>query len=475
MFDLSFREDIQLKQSPADGTLQLEGQQFNWTARKLSPGIRAALEMLAAGPTSEDALLEKVSQLDGTSGLIYLSQYLKRLSRLLCYTLKWEEEPIATLVPFVPPSAYQFDDNLVNRERAYCLSRFAYSRRDESGELILESLLGRAKIVLHGATAGAMVAALAKPQHPLKLASVVTALPEKAGVAFMNLLLNAQVIAPVGEGGRLAEEDDPTLAQWEFPDLMFHKHIRMGWKELPYGGTFRFRDRFEPVPMVKPNLPAEIVPLYKPDLDRLTQTDKPFTAVVEQRRTIRQYGEEPITVGQLGEFLYRVAAVRTLINMEGGWSYTRRPYPAGGALYELEIYPVVASCQGLAPGLYYYHPYEHQLHKVADKNPYVDALLYMAWTSADQQSQPQVLLNVTARFQVLQWKYESVAYALLTKHVGVLKQTMYLVATAMGLAPCALGGGNSDLFAQAAGLNYYAETSVGEFLLGSQKRGSADV
>jgi hypothetical protein len=44
---------------------------------------------------------------------------------------------------------------------------------------------------------------------------------------------------------------------------------------------------------------------------------------------------------------------------------------------------------------------------------------------------------------------------------------MYLVATAMGFAPCALGGGNSDVFAEAAGTDYYAESSVGEFVLGS--------
>jgi hypothetical protein len=37
----------------------------------------------------------------------------------------------------------------------------------------------------------------------------------------------------------------------------------------------------------------------------------------------------------------------------------------------------------------------------------------------------------------------------------------------MGLAPCALGGGNADAFALAAGLDYYAESSVGEFLVGS--------
>jgi oxazoline/thiazoline dehydrogenase len=37
----------------------------------------------------------------------------------------------------------------------------------------------------------------------------------------------------------------------------------------------------------------------------------------------------------------------------------------------------------------------------------------------------------------------------------------------MGLAPCGLGGGDSELFARAAGLTYEAETSVGEFIVGT--------
>jgi SagB-type dehydrogenase family enzyme len=78
------------------------------------------------------------------------------------------------------------------------------------------------------------------------------------------------------------------------------------------------------------------------------------------------------------------------------------------------------------------------------------------------------LLVITARFQRVTWKYQSMAYALVLKHVGVLYQTMYLAGTAMGLATCALGGGDSDLFAEAAGLDYYAESSVGEFIIGQR-------
>ena len=37
---------------------------------------------------------------------------------------------------------------------------------------------------------------------------------------------------------------------------------------------------------------------------------------------------------------------------------------------------------------------------------------------------------------------------------------MYLVATAINLAPCAVGAENADLFAAAIGTDYYAESSV---------------
>ena len=92
-----------------------------------------------------------------------------------------------------------------------------------------------------------------------------------------------------------------------------------------------------------------------------------------------------------------------------------------------------------------------------------------AQVSAAASSLPQVLITLASRFQRLSWKYRSIAYATTLKNVGVLYQTMYLVATSMRLASCALGGGNSALFAEAIGTDYCTESSVGEFTLGSMR------
>ena len=123
----------------------------------------------------------------------------------------------------------------------------------------------------------------------------------------------------------------------------------------------------------------------------------------------------------------------------------------------------------LVPGIYHYAPLEHQLHRLPVRKPHVDALLNDARVAAALPVEPQILITLASRFQRLSWKYSGLAYALSLKNAGVLMQTMYLVATAMGLAPCALGTGNSDLFETATGTGCLLEPPVGEFLLGSKR------
>jgi SagB-type dehydrogenase family enzyme len=96
------------------------------------------------------------------------------------------------------------------------------------------------------------------------------------------------------------------------------------------------------------------------------------------------------------------------------------------------------------------------------------AMLHTASVATGMQADPDVLITMTSRFQRLSWKYRAIAYSVSLKHAGVLYQTMYLVATAMGLAPCGLGSGNADLAARTFGLDYLRESSVGDFILGSR-------
>jgi SagB-type dehydrogenase family enzyme len=197
--------------------------------------------------------------------------------------------------------------------------------------------------------------------------------------------------------------------------------------------------------------------------------DQKLSQVIESRVSIRQYHKVPISLGELAEFLYRVARTRRIVAVEGIANYDGpdHPYPTGGMAGDLEVYVSVARCEGLQAGIYHYESDHHRLRHIGDQDA-AAPLLHAARTSSGGAIEPQVLLTLTSRFARLSWKYDAIAYATTLKHVGVFYQTAYLVATAMGLGPCALGAGDIEQAGASLGLDWLIESSVGEFALGSR-------
>ncbi len=147
-------------------------------------------------------------------------------------------------------------------------------------------------------------------------------------------------------------------------------------------------------------------------------------------------------------------------------AYAVRPYPSAGASYELELYLAVDRCEGLARGFYHYDAGGHALVPIGTRAQELEALLTGAGFAMDAPAAPQILITIAARFGRMSWKYSSLAYALILKDVGVLTQTLYLMATDMGLGGCAIGSINIDLFAKMTGIEFHVEGPVGQFALG---------
>lgn len=477
-FFLSVREDVVFSRQGADQAVLQYGS-WSTTFRHLPSGTRAALERLIKAGEQEDKLTEIILETENVDALAQFYYYLHRLTqwRLLRRSARINGVRLATLVPvsFSSDSPSQS----IAPDQQYKLSRFVYARV-EKGEAVLESPLCHGRIVLHDWRATALTHMLAQPQRLEELNGQIPGLTIEAVDQLMTLLLNARMLSEINDAGQAVQDEEPSLQSWEFHDLLFHSRSRKGRHDSPVGSTYRLVGQLDPPPALKPPSAHEVIELSRPNLERLKCEDPPFALIQETRRSIRQYDAKPITARQLGEFLYRVGRVtecaeqeittpRGAVRME----FAHRPYPGGGALYELELYTAINACANLAGGLYHYAPRDHRLEKLSDRTQGVDELLLGASQATTIPSKHlQVLIVITARFQRFSWKYESMAYALILKNVGVLYQTMYLVATAMGLAPCGVGCGDADLFSRAAGTDYYDETSVGEFLLGSKPRRS---
>lgn len=459
----------------------VEGHGVRVSIRPAGAAIVDAILGLAPPGGDEERIAEAVLEAGGPEALASWYYAVERLERrgMLARTLVADGRPIASLVPMITTLARTAADAFrPAAEQRYRLSRFALLRR-EGDTLVVESPRSTARILLHDPAAAVVVAGLAVWSSRKELFIVAAAMPLGSVDGVLKLLADAGMLDASGEdpsraeGGRL--DDDPA-EWWEFHDLLFHARSRRGRCDHPFGATYRLAGRAAMPPPIREIPPGESIPLPRPDPDRIGREDPPLFRVVEARRSDRTFGGRPIALGQLGEFLYRVARVRgeqavTLETPAGPvpMEFVARPYPSGGALYELEFYAVVSACEGLGPGLHYYEPRGHSLVALRGLTDEVEGLLRdAAGSAAIPRESIQILLIVTARFPRLAWKYAAMAYALVLKHVGVVYHNMYLAATAMGLSSCALGGGDSDLFARASGIDLYAETSVGEFLLGTR-------
>jgi SagB-type dehydrogenase family enzyme len=357
----------------------------------------------------------------------------------------------------------------------FALSRFAYLRR-RADDMVLESPRARALFRICDPTIAAALTALAAPQQ-IKQLRRADGFP---GVELLALLLDCDILLKIrakGEGLRTTEGDEH-LVLWDFHDLLFHARSTEGRHANPLGGTYLYAEAIAPLPAVRPSWPGERIDLREypsPPAEAKRQT----ASLLRERHSTRDFdAQHPITLGELGHFLDSTARVQSIFTGPSGdgeppLTFAPRPYPSGGGSYELELYLVVHKCEGLAPGFYHYDAGEHALTAIDVRPQNVETILKQAQYAMNASALPQIVITITARFGRVAWKYSSLAYSLILKDAGVLMQTLYLMATDMGLGGCAIGSTNIDVFEKMTGIKFHIEGPVGVFALGRGQQSTA--
>ncbi|XZF61879.1 MAG: PatA/PatG family cyanobactin maturation protease [Gloeotrichia echinulata DVL01] len=477
-FAISLNPTVQVTSTEDGYILQGgESEQNGLLTWETTPSLNIALDYLKGGKTDPVSLIKALTELDGNTAGEAFTLKLQQLDER--GWLSYAVLPLAMAVPMVDSAELNLTQPHWTQTKI-TLSRFAYQHPYE-GTMVLESPLSKFRVKLLDWRASAILAQLAQPQTLGTLTPPPYLGPETA-YQFLNLLW--------ATGFLTTDPEIPSLQLWDFHNLLFHSRSRFGRHDYP--AIDHDIDHWADFPVVKPPMSDQIVPLPRPNLGALMSNDATLTEAIETRKSVAEYDDNhPITIEQLGELLYRTARVKGLLSIEEwlgkNWreiigfeadidfgELSRRPYLGAGGMYELEIYPMVRLCEGLGQGVYHYDPLNHQLEQIRvtedlteDNFLALSGYDFLQKVPRDQLELPQVILVFTARFGRLFRKYRSVGYSLVLKNVGVLQQNLYLVATNMGLAPCASGVGNSDAFGQAVGLNYLEESAVGEFLLGS--------
>jgi SagB-type dehydrogenase family enzyme len=414
------------------------------------PGVREALGYMRGPGVTETAMTEIVRAVDGAEAIPRLFYWLTRLEHAaqLEYILRLSDGTDARLVPQRPGRVFR--NARFDAAAPYVVSRHAFVRR-EGDEMQIESALRGGVIRFRSWIPAALMTMFAQPAS---CDSMAGALPGKA--AFDARPVAELLVLSGFLEDAAAPPPSPAWALWEFHELLFHERSSMPRMGEPFAAVHPHRQP-EP-PLLRPEFrETEPVALPPPRLADWIREDPPLARLMEDRRSARAPGPDRPTLTDVGDFLYRTAHFQT---------DSLRALPSAGARHELEFYAAVDDAEGLVPGFYHYHAPSHRLHRLRAAEEVVGEFMSraaLAWSTGRQH--PHLVITVAARFPRMASRYASIAYRNTMLDAGIAIEAMYLNATAMGMAPCALGINLPDLFARITGLDPFDETPVALFAL----------
>jgi putative peptide maturation dehydrogenase len=245
----------------------------------------------------------------------------------------------------------------------------------------------------------------------------------------------------VGEG---SEPDlrDRKLRDTEWRTAAAVMHFASRWRGVD---TEAIQQRF--VEELEGNLLERLGPAPPPVRERADASARrrlekpersPLDGLLDGRVTCRNFAaDDAMSEADFAAVLYRAYGARFVDDYAPGVQILKKGVPSAGGLHPTEAYLLVRHVDGIAPGLYHYHPIDHALEPIRTLAPeeaselarqFVGAQAYLVGAHA--------LVIPVSRFRRNFWKYRNhaKAYRALILDVGHLSQTMYLAATELGLA-----------------------------------------
>jgi SagB-type dehydrogenase family enzyme len=193
-----------------------------------------------------------------------------------------------------------------------------------------------------------------------------------------------------------------------------------GIAQLTHSPTLRASTRRS----VRRNLQLPVLELPAPE-----PLERKLGTLLAARRSALDFHGEPLRMSTLG----------TLLDAGYGTSAPgRRTAPSGGALYPLELYPIVLRMTDASPAIYHFDPQRRVLEILRPENPSVE--LERASTFPDLVQGASVVIVLTGVFWRTRFKYGLRGYRFALLEAGHVVQNILLAATALDVPALPLGG-----------------------------------
>ncbi len=193
----------------------------------------------------------------------------------------------------------------------------------------------------------------------------------------------------------------------------------------------------------QPPLEAEY-DLLKPKINlpapsELQLGDRSLLGLINERRTLRQYSDTPLSLEELSYLLWCTQGVRR----EKPGVATLRSVPSAGARHAFETYLLVNKVDGLKQGLYRFLALEHKLIEVNLEPGIVEQTVAGCLGQGFVGSSAVTFIWV-AEVERMIWRYDLRGYRYLHLDAGHVCQNLYLASESIGCGTCAIAAFDDD-------------------------------
>lgn len=236
--------------------------------------------------------------------------------------------------------------------------------------------------------------------------------------------------ALIMEGTQAAQRDAEYQQNWEWGAAsgFYHFSIRNGrflsGPEQRDAIRARRAQKGPSPALIKPNNPTASRKLPAVSNNQLFDT-------IRQRRSIRSYRQQPISLQALTDCLFAGKGITGQISDPDFGVLPLGTTPSGGARNPYELCVYARQVAGLPQGWYHYSSAEHNLELLDDETPYhADLLAGQDWTES-----AGALIFLIADFSRTMWKYRTPpSYRVVLMEAGFIGQNITLAATAHQLS-----------------------------------------
>ena len=169
---------------------------------------------------------------------------------------------------------------------------------------------------------------------------------------------------------------------------------------------------------------------------------------IENRRSLREYSDAPLSLEELAILLHGVQGVKRTVPERA----TFRTVPSAGARHAFETVVWANRVDGLEPGMYQYLAIEHQLMSLDCPAEAIDRLVEACLGQRFIAESAATFAWIADRRRMA-WRYGERGVRYLFLDAGHVCQNMYLIAEALGAGACAIGAFDDERLNELVGLD----------------------